>query len=479
MGWGSRLRDSGSATRLRIPFYIYSEDQHTLSFNLFLINSSHSFHDPTLIKMVRPTVLAALAATSVVTAKPLITKRQCTNTTVPTVHFPLNYKYGGNNKLATAVYVPWSNTTIDVVYDQGSENFWMMAPNSTVNWGCQSLACQGKCNITETEVYDYTKSSTAVLEPFGNQYMYGLFDKLLNGDFTVNDTMTFVNVAGASSTIPGVEVAVENYLQNRIGMTANACDRVPFHDVGIMGVAPYQEGEHRNTSGPHIRRGLFDRGLIGADVHSIWMDTPPVDAEGTYTGGGLMGGIDTSKFTGPLVKVPSLGPALQKIQNNVGYYVPVPQVSIGAVKIPLSDEADNCFLDSGTHTDDLPIPYGSEEAFMAATGITNDPLGHYAWPGECNTVPSNVTIDITWTGVNANETVTVKVPLRNYVRGNVSPAGYCSLNLMPTGCLLGAPFSTASFFAADDERGEIALAQGGISAMGSVPDSASIIERIP
>lgn len=428
--------------------------------------------------MVRLTVLAALVATSVVTAKPL--KRSCTsNTTTSTVHFPLNYKYGGDNKIATAVSVPWSNTTIDVVYDQGSENFWLMAPNSTVNWGCQGLGCQGQCNITETAVYDYTKSSSATTSPFEGLYMYGLFDKLIMGDKAVKDTLTFVNVAGASSTIPGIDFAVEYYLQNRIGMTNNTCARVPGHDVGILGVAPYQQNAQRNTSGPHVRKNLLDNGQIGVNVHSIWMDTAPADVKGTYTGGGLMGGIDTSKYTGPLVKIPSLGAAREAVQNSVGYYSTVPQVSVGGVTFPKSTESADCFLDSGTHIDDLPIPSDQEEAFLAAAGITTDPFGSYAWPGDCNTVPSNVTIDLTWAGVNANETVTIKVPLRNYVRGNISPAGYCSLSLFPTGCLLGAPFQTAAFFAADDERGEMALAQGGISAMGSGPDAASIIERIP
>ncbi|CAN8099943.1 unnamed protein product [Discula destructiva] len=434
--------------------------------------------------MARAIFVAALVATSVVTAKPSTRNGEhhhdgTRDAVVPTVHFPLNYMYGGQYKIATAVYVPWSNTTIDVVYDQGSENFWLMAPNSTLNWGCNSLACQGKCNATETLVYDYTESSTATTQPFGSQYMYGLFDKVLNGDIAMNDTLTFVNVAGAESTIPGVEVALEYYLQMRIGLANDTCGRVPNHDTGILGVAPFQQNAHRNTTGPHVRKNLLDQGQIGADVHCIWMDKAPADAEGTYTGGGLMGGIDTSKYTGPLVKIPNITPELEAQQATVGYYVSIPQVSVGGVTFNMSTDATSCFLDSGTHLDDIPVPYDEQDAFLEATGIVIDPVGYYAWPSPCDQVPANKTIDLTWTGVNANETVTVKVPIRNYVRGNISPAGYCSLNLSPGGCLLGAPFQTATFFAADDERDEIALAQGGVSSMGSVPDAAAIVERIP
>lgn len=434
--------------------------------------------------MVRALV-AALAATTVVTAKPLTSSRQSSqtakrNSTVPTVHFPLNYKYGGDNKIATAVSVPWANTTIDVVYDQGSENFWLMAPNAVVNWGCNSLACQGPCNATETATYDYTQSSSATTQAFDSAYMYGTFDKIMSGNIAVNDTITFVNVAGVESTVLGVEVALESYLQNRIGQTNNSCaGATPAHDVGIMGVSPWQQGTYRNTSGPHVRKNLLDRGQIGANVHSIWMDQAPADAEATYTGGGLMGGIDTSKYTGPLVKVPYLTPELQAQQNTVGYYVSVPQISVGGTTFSRDTDSTSCLLDSGTHIDDLPIPYDQEDLFYKLTGISSDPVGHLAWPGSCDSVPSNVTIDFAWTGVNANETAIVKVPLRNYARGNISPDGWCSLNLSPGGCLLSAPFSTAAFFAADDERNEVALAQGGVSARGSSPDPASIVERIP
>lgn len=423
--------------------------------------------------MVRISILAAAAASTVATAH--CTKR---NATVPTVHFPLNYKYGGNYKVATAVYVPWANMTIDVVYDQGSENFWLMAPNATVNWGCQALACQGPCNATETAVYDYTESSTATTQAFESGYMYGLFDKLLRGDIAVNDTLTFVNVAGAENTVEGIEFALEYYLQNRIG-TNGTCGPVFEHDVGILGVSPYQHNSARNTTGPHVRKNLLDRGQIEANVHCIWFDEAPPGAEDTFTGGGLMGGIDTSKYTGPLVKVPYLTPQLQEQAQTVGYYVSVPQVSVGNKTFALSTDSTSCFLDSGTHIDDLPIPYEAQDEFYTALGLQDDPVGRLAWPGPCESVPSNITIDLTWAGVNANETVTIKVPLRNYVRGNLSPEGFCSLNLSPGGCLLAAPFSTAAFFAADDEREEVALAQGAVSSMGSVPDPASIVQRIP
>lgn len=433
--------------------------------------------------MVRSTLVAALAASSVVTAKPWTSNKKLThatrrNSTVPTVYFPLNYKYGNNNKVATSVAVPWSDEPIDVVYDQGSENFWLMAPNATVNWGCQALACQGACNATETAVYDYTQSSTATTHDFGSLYLYGMFDKVVRGDIAVNDTLTFANVAGVESTVEGVEVALESYLQNRIGYNGT-CGAMPAHDVGILGISPYQRNPTRNTTGPHLRKNLLDQGKIESNVHCLWFDEAPEDVKGTYTGGGLMGGIDTSKYTGPLVKIPNKTPELQAQAATVGYYVSVPQLSVGDTTFNIATESTSCMLDSGTHIDDLPVPLDARDLFYNVTGIVSDPDGHLAWPGTCDTVPSDVTIDLTWAGVNANETVTVKVPMRNYVRGDISSAGYCSLNLSPGGCLLAAPFQTAAFFAADDDRNEVALAQGAVSTKGSRPDETSVVERIP
>lgn len=119
--------------------------------------------------------------------------------------------------------------------------------------------------------------------------------------------------------------------------------------------------------------------------------------------------------------------------------------------------------------------------FYNSSGIVQSPRGYIAWPGECDTIPSNATIGLTFPGQEDGESITIDVPIKAYVRVDYSTLdpGYCVLSVSTSGCLLGGPFATASFFAADDEAGVIALARGGVSKSGSVVDQASVVERIP
>ncbi|KAF2788036.1 hypothetical protein K505DRAFT_329241 [Melanomma pulvis-pyrius CBS 109.77] len=215
----------------------------------------------------------------------------------------------------------------------------------------------------------------------------------------------------------------------------------------------------------------------------MWFDAPPAASNGTFTGMALFGGIDTSKYSGDLVKVVNRAQSGQ-----VGYYIAQPRVSVGGISLSdnTTDATAACQLDSGTHDDEISIGSGKEQAFFNATGITLSPSGYVAWPGTCDSIPANRTIDLTFPGVTPSESVTVKVPIRSYARlqftGSGADAGFCTLSLSTNeygGCMLGAPFSTAAFFAADDERGEVALAQGGVSMAKGGVDQGAVVSRIP
>jgi hypothetical protein len=208
----------------------------------------------------------------------------------------------------------------------------------------------------------------------------------------------------------------------------------------------------------------------------MWMDKRPEGIKDTYTGGAIFGGIDISKFTGPLVKVRNFG----NDDGSVGYYVAPPMLSFQGKRISTtSADVDRCLIDSGTRNDDLPIGTDDKEAFYKTTGLVESPLGYTSWPGECETVPSDVTIDMRFPGKKNGTSVDIKMPLKNYVRWDAGEEGLCRLNLYLGGCTLAAPFSTAAFFAADDERHEVALAQGGISERGTAPSTSAVVLRIP
>ncbi|KAF3019034.1 hypothetical protein E8E14_013476 [Neopestalotiopsis sp. 37M] len=399
--------------------------------------------------------------------------------TVPTVHIPLNLYFGGNHKVSTNVYNPSTNTTIEVVYDQGSENFFLFGPNSIDNWGSSALGGQGPCNASVPSgwYFDYPASDTATAPANHSAfYAYGGLDKIYTGSVTVNDTFGFSNVAGAdNAAVDDVRVQIVDFLVQRI--SDPTCSATPLYDLGILGVSPYyNNASSRVTAGPHLRQDLLERGVIGAAVQSMWFDEAPEDVYGTYTGGGLFGGIDTSKYEGDLVAVETIIPA-----GNVGYFTGVPVVTINNVTYSQPDGVTYCQLDSGTHDDTIPIAYQEDDLFYNTSGIVISPRGYTAWPGECDTIPANATVGLTFPGAVNGTSVTIDVPIKSYVRVDYSQydPGYCILSVSTSGCLLGAPFATASFFAADDEAGVIALAKGGVSKPGDSVDESAVVARIP
>lgn len=264
--------------------------------------------------------------------------------TVPTVYIPLNLYFGGNHKVSTNIYNPSTNATIEVVYDQGSENFFLFGPGATDNWGSSGLGVKGPCNssVPVGSYLDYPNSATASA-PVNHSVtlVYGGADKIYSGAVTVNDTFAFSSDAAQSDTVGDVRVEIMDSLIQRINDPA--CTTSPPYDLGILGTSPYyNNASERVTAGPHVRQDLLERGVINAPVQSMWFDEAPEDPYGTYTGGGLFGGIDTSKYTGDLVKVKTLQPA-----GTAGYFTAVPTVTINGVTFSQYD-GDSCQLDSGT-----------------------------------------------------------------------------------------------------------------------------------
>ncbi|KAL0933765.1 uncharacterized protein CTRU02_210564 [Colletotrichum truncatum] len=395
---------------------------------------------------------------------------------IPTVSIPLHYYYGGGHKIATNLVNPNSNKSVEVVFDQGSENFWVFGPNAINNWGCTGFFCPGQCNATAEPFYDYPNSPTAKKpEPFLSQFAYGAYTKIVQGKESVNDTFHFASDSGLTSSVEG-RVAIAEYMQQRL-MDGGSCIPAPY-DLGILGVAPFYRTAEWNTTGPHLRQDLLERGEISAPVQSIWFDEAPANWDGTFTGNAVFGAIDTSKYTGELVKVPPV--KNDRLGASVGYFVAPPTVKVKNVTLDNSDlSSRSCMIDSGTQIDDLPISNDALDAFFSAAGLTRDPIGHVSWNGSCDSIPKDVTIDLEFAGVDG-KTVTIKIPLRNYARNaaDLRPE-YCVLNIDTGGCMLGAPFATAAFFAANDAENEIALAQGGVSKRGSKPDDAALSVTIP
>lgn len=409
----------------------------------------------------------------------------------PTVHMPLHMHYGYNNKVSTEIVLPYGNKTIEVCYDLGSPDFWLFAPGSIQNWGCRYLSCQGHCNRTvpDAGTYDASLSPTASkVEPWDTYYGYGGgLAKMFQTDGIVNDTFSFASLDGKYSTkVPNVQVALVDYLQQRID-DEGSCSPVPAYDFSILGLAPYissPDPDVLNTTGPSFRQNLLEQGQISAPVQSLWFEKAPEGVTDTYTGSGLLGGIDTSKYEGPLVKIPRVYAGYSEDE----YYTYAANVTVDGTEVEIDRSAtatEKCLIDSGAVADSvLPV---DKEAFLQLTGLRQNPtpnrqVPYLSWPDKCDTIPADRFIEYSFAGVDASETATIKVPLRAYARyqeADDEAMGWCTMALHASGCGMSAPFFTAAFFAADDERGEIAFAQGGVAEQGSGVDADSVVLRIP
>ncbi|KAI0537449.1 hypothetical protein GGR58DRAFT_471614 [Xylaria digitata] len=308
--------------------------------------------------------------------------RNCGKPPRPTVYFPLNFRYGSDQKITTNLFIPGTNKTMPVCFDQGSEDYWLAEPGAVLNWGTERAGVPGPCNTSTAPVYDYSASPDATDPvPFSHFNAYGGGSKNILGDATFEDTMTFTSVAGQRSTIPGVRSALANFINVRLPDPSGQCEvteDIKKYNVGILGIAPYQDTNDHVIQGPHVRQQLLEQGTIKAPVQSMWMDKRPRGIEDTYTGGAIFGGIDLSKFTGPLIKVRPLA----NRDGSVGYWVAPPTLSFQGKRINRGDTGvDRCFVDSGTRNDDLPIAYELQDAFFEATGLVQSPTGQTSWPG--------------------------------------------------------------------------------------------------
>lgn len=368
---------------------------------------------------------------------------------------PLSYKYGGYPKVSTdIVWGTPGQEPIETVVDLGSADFWVYGPNGTINSGSPYLGGTGDCTENVTPFFNWPKSSTATgFTEDMKGYAYGGNGKLITAPAHVNDTISFTNTKYPSLLNQQVQLA--NF--TRVRSRATTCAGSPY-ERSILGIS---ENTGTNT-GPSFRGDLLSTGRIESPTLALWFDAPPAAITDAFVGTALFGALpDASKYSGPLVKVAQHPPE----PPYVGYYVATPRFSFGGQAIPVNTTATpQCLIDSGFGTENLPL---ATPDFLHATGLVES-NGYPAYPGPCESIPRNQTLDYTFTGVGGEE-VTVKVPLRSYARGisdYYNQTNVCGLSFTlesTASCALGAPFFTAAFLAFNDDTKEMAVAQGGVS----------------
>lgn len=386
--------------------------------------------------------------------------------TQPYHYIPLDYDYGADSRVTANLKfgTGLSNKPVKTVMDTGSANIWVWAPGANISYGSPYLGFTGPCSLIVPTEYDPSTSSNARLSNETSVFSYAGNAKIVTGTQFANDTIT---APGGSGPISNVQFALERNALIRIADNGS-CLGVSY-DKAILGLSPYTN----TTSGPSFRKNLYDTGSIASNTMSMWFNAQP-GVLGRFTGGMLLGGIDRSKYTGPLVRVP-----LNATERQIGFYVNKPTVSFRGKRFSPSQNT-NCLLDSGSHADALPFDYATNESaafYAASNGQLFDNAGFVTYNGTCESIPRNLTIGYTFAGRKANDSVKIEVPLRNYARGQTvvgQPKGSCVLSLEMGGCTFAAPFNTAAFMAVAEGEQSIGLAQGGVSREGSAVNAVTI-----
>ena len=225
----------------------------------------------------------------------------------------------------------------------------------------------------------------------------------------------------------------------------------------------------------------------------MWFDKAPALATGQYAGTALFGAVPCkSKCAGELVRLKQNPPQ----GGYVGYYVSTPTLTAASTTKPGKPQkmgisgktVKQCLLDSGTGEDRVPF---SQKQLLQVTGLIEYKKNALftAWNGSCVSIPPTATLNYTFAGVTAGNSVTVAVPIRPYARSEfdeipgVDTKKICGLSLSADeygDCTFGAPFFTAVFAAFNDDKKQVALAQGGVSTGSSDgPSSLGSVTIIP
>jgi hypothetical protein len=314
--------------------------------------------------------------------------------------------------------------------------------------------------------YNPLLSPTSHVQNTSSEYIYAGYSKIVQGNIYSNDTLTF----STNTSIPNTQLALESSAILRI-KSNGTCIPPPPYDKGIIGLSPYINS--KATQGPSFRQNLFSSSAISSQTMITYFSTPPFTVT-TLSGGLILGAIDTSKFIGPLVRIPNVAEA-----GEIGYYAAKPNITFNGQSFT-PDVNTSCLLDSGTHADYLPFaPQSSayKQFLNASGGMLKDENSVLAYNGTCESIPQDLNISYVFAGLNDGKSVKIDLPVRNYARGasldGVAGEGICLLNLEVGGCTFGAPFYSGAVVAVDDENGVLALAQGGVS-RGAGVDAASL-----
>jgi hypothetical protein len=228
---------------------------------------------------------------------------------------------GGGYYMDVQVGTPGQPMTM--VLDTGSSDVWFLSYQADL---CTSKSLQNRYGDTCGPTFNPTKSSTygvKVRDGFGITYIDGTS---ATGSYIIDNLR-----------INGVTVESQ-----QMGMAIHV-----VRGVGILGVG-FQQNVAAAVKYPTIIDSLADQGLINSRAFSLYLND-----RRTQTGTLLLGGVDKSKFIGPLHVLPIMLDGTRYTHYEVAMSSLSTTYSNGT-KVPLSTTVVGAILDSGSTLSYLP-----------------------------------------------------------------------------------------------------------------------------
>jgi len=292
-----------------------------------------------------------------------------------------------------------------VQLDTGSFELWVN-PDCTKVTGGDAVFCEraGK--------YDSARSTTSESLGTTKTLRYGIGAANIS---YVTDTITLMGSTTALQTV-------------QFGVASSSVDTFS----GILGIG---YGIGKSTRYPNFVDQLAAQNATKVKAYTLSLGTKEAQ-EGVI----VFGGVDTSKFSGSLTKLPVI-PAENAPDKVPRFWVDMESISIsppGASNRVYENSKMPVFLDSGSTM--TLLPPNLTQAIAFDFGVTNpDANGFFRL--DCALTKVNGTVDFKFNGV------TVKVPYKELIREvpGVTPACFLGITPSTTFTLLGDTFLRSAY----------------------------------
>ncbi|MCJ1269736.1 hypothetical protein MMC22_009629 [Lobaria immixta] len=353
--------------------------------------------------------------------------------------------------------------TMSVQLDTGSSDLWVPSVDSNL---CQEGACG------ETGSFDSSTSSSFEVVHDASPFHIKYVD---NSEF---DGTLFVDTLQIGETVvKNATMAIVDTAQTPVisGLVGEGVWGISFpsgeSSTDLQGDQPYQS----------ILEKMKQDGVIKSISYSLWLDS--IDAN---SGTILFGGVDSAKYTPPLIGVPII--KSPQTQDYSALYVEFTSLSLkdssGSATLTGDDDVVLAVLDSGTTATYLPSSLANQ--IYSHLGVQSE----YGLPlVPCDTAKSDASLTFGFGGANGPK---ITVPMSQLVdASSTGSSDACRLLISYSSdyeLLLGDSFLRAAYVVYDLDNHQIALAQSNLHPGApditeidgnTIPNVASVASEIP